>query len=183
MSDEYEYKPPHGGSPALPEWDVEVPWGSETIRKRVSAEDKRKALNKVAMQISRNVNLIPSKVFMRINQEKRYKVTPVRSSFLGRAIAVKSSVESDLERIERLPYVESVYLHEKRGNACIYRAELVLGNTLAEAREVTGYIQNLFGARLLSSGQTEVRKDDGTKRSVIEARVALLELVPVKEQK
>ena len=107
----------------------------------------------------------------------------MKNFFIARAVNVKSSVESDLERIKRLPYIESAYLYEKDGNACIYRAELKPGNNLSEAREVTGYIQNLFGARLLSSGQTEVRKDDGTKRSVIEARVALLELVPPKESK
>ena len=92
MSDEYEYMPPHGSPFSLPEFDVEIPWGPETIRKRVSATDEKNALNKIAMQISKQVNLIPSKVFQRINKEKKYKVTRVPkviSSFLARAVAEK----------------------------------------------------------------------------------------------
>lgn len=98
------------------------------------------------------------------------------NQFLVRA-AYSPTTKSDLDRILRLPYVESAYVYEKRGNAVVYYVELKPKNTMVETRELTGYIQNMFGARLLSSGQTQIKKPDGTVRSVVEARVSML--VPV----
>lgn len=94
--------------------------------------------------------------------------------FLLRAKSVTADPESDIARISRLPYVSAAYIYEKNGAQITYYAELSNGNTLAQTRELTGYIQNLFGARLLSSGQTQVLHDDRSTVNVVTIRVALL---------
>lgn len=167
--------------PVNPAWEVVIPWGSETIRKTLLAEDKKKAFNKAVMQLASQLKLQPSAVFKRVYAERRYTVTQLNedkmksaSSFMVRAHT--PSIQGDLDRIQRLKLVEQAYLYEKNGSQASYRALLPKGNTLSQARELTGYLQNLFGARLLSSSPTQ-EVVNGETVSVIEVRVALMVLV------
>lgn len=102
------------------------------------------------------------------------------STFIARAQSIAAytpSVSGDLDRIARLPLVESVRVYSKNGNEVVYRATMPSGVKMHQVRELTGYIQNLFGARLLSSGPTQERGDKGVMRDVVEVRTSLLVLV------
>lgn len=184
----YEYMRPHGTwkpSPSskqpkpsgpLSRWQVEVPWGSEIITRTVSADGERKALNKVLVDLAKSVNLPMNTIFRRVNGEKKYTVTKLNSTFVSRAGSFATPA-SDLERIMRLPYVESAILYEKNGNTVTYRAMMKPGKSLVQNRELTGYIQNLFGPRLLSSGPTQMKDSLGNPRGGVEVRVSLLTVV------
>lgn len=169
--------PPHGKSP-FPQkfkWEVTIPYGSELIRRVVTSDSADKAFKRVVMDMSRELNKPASILFRKINAEKQYKVEKVLSSFVSRAGSV-ANVSLDLERIKRLPLVYSAILYESvKNNVALYRAYLEHGNTLDEVRELTGQIQTLFGARLLSSGVTE-EVTQGIHHSVVEVRVSLLSL-------
>ena len=175
--------------PTRREWDVEVYLGSETIRRRVSAEDDTKALRRVVMELSRTLNQQPAILFRKVYAGKP-RVTPVQTTdmksdasttFLVRArsrlVAYTPSVEGDLDRISRLPLVESVRVYTKNGNEVVYRATMPTGVVMHQVRELTGQIQNLFGARLLSSGPTQEKGSSGAKRDVVEVRISLLGIV------
>ena len=107
------------------------------------------------------------------------------STFISRAhslvaynlVAYTPSVAGDLDRIDRLPLVESVRVYSKKGNEVVYRATMPVGVKMNQVRELTGHIQNLFGARLLSSGPTQEKDDSGVKRDIVEVRTSLLVLV------
>lgn len=193
MPSTYEYLPPHGRPTSKPaarkqtapltkvSWDVSIPWGPETIRKSVLAVDERKAFNIVVMEMSRNLNVPASRIFQRVNAEKKYTVTKTKtdstsSTFASRAAGF-ATADLDIARIIRLPYVERAILYERNGNRNTYQVFLRKGNTLNQSRELTGYLQTLFGGRLLSSGQTQVSDKKGESRSVVELRVSMLELV------
>lgn len=180
MADEYEYKPPHGGPPkklklTAPsvQWEVEVPYGSELIRRTVLADTERKAFNQVAAEIARLTNTQLSVVFSRIGSKYTVKRKAIQSSFLLRALSAIDPVDDslDLARIQRLPHVRTAFLRKKEGDVSTIRAELEDGSSFVDAKEVTGYIQSLFGARLRSSGQFE---EEGVY--VVEVRVADVEI-------
>lgn len=86
MPQPYEYMPPSGRFNHIPSWDVELSFGSELIRRRVSAVDKQKALNKVVMELAKTCNIQPSIMFRRVNSGKR-SVTQVTAAtdFIQRA--------------------------------------------------------------------------------------------------
>lgn len=193
---DYEYMPPHGKpvppksrpqaqpkpTPSLRRWEVRLPLGSELIVKQVTAESSTKAFRKAVMELARTSNQSPSLLFRRLYGERLFEVkeiqtqpTPSQSSFLVRAYT--PNPKTDLDRISRLKLVDSARLYSKDGNQVVYRATMPTGVTMAQVRELTGYIQNLFGARLLSSGPTQEKADDGSTKNVVEVRVSLLELV------
>jgi hypothetical protein len=183
MSEPYEYLPPHRPPPPtrfskekLLDWEVVIPWGSELITRKVSAVNKTKAFRKVVLQLSKDLNLEPSRMFQSIYKDKKYKVTQIHSRFLTRAASMGDPA-LDVTRMKRLPFVEDAYIYQRKGNEVTYWVVLKAKNTLAQAREVTGYVQSLFGSRLLSSGQTQTTLDNGEKRSIVEARVSLLLIV------
>jgi hypothetical protein len=197
VSESYEYKPPHGSPPSKryspssnkPDWDVTIPLGSELIQRRVSAEDKTKAFKRVVMELSRGLNKQPATLFRQIYADKKYTVKPATatnmnptpsSTFIARAqsvVAYTPSIAGDLERIDRLPLVESVRVYSKNGNEVVYRATMPVGVKMHQVRELTGHIQNLFGARLLSSGPSQEKDDAGKTREIVEVRTSLLSLV------
>lgn len=183
----YEYLPPHLGpkkstykpdssqpSKSRKQWLVVLPYGSETIRREVWSESATKALNSVVMGLCKSLNLQPKIVFARIHAEKRYKVSPIQSSFMVRASS--SRMDSDLERIRKLPLVHSLQVTEKSTSKATYKVFLKQNNTLVDTRTLTGQLQNLFGGRLLFSSPSEESTPAG-KFSTVTVGVSFLEVV------
>ncbi len=174
MPEPYEYKPPHGSYPPLHTYSVTIPFGSELIQREVKAENEQKAFRKVAMEIAQKTGLLPKVVFSRIVR-KDCKIVLKANTFIMRACSVADS-SCDIERIERLPHVETVQVSaDSDENIKKYRVVLGPQATSLETREVTGYLQNLFGERLRSSNPALVTLDNSTREGV-EVRVAVFQI-------